>query len=144
VSDYGTDFYQWTRQQAALLEDKSWDPLDIEHLIEEVRSLGHGQAHAVESHLRTLLTHLLQWRDQPVRRKPRWRQSIGNARDEIDDRRRRNPSLRGKVPDYLARQYPKARRRAVRETGLPPATFPASGPWAVERVLDEDCWPEGG
>jgi hypothetical protein len=32
---------------------------------------------------------------------------------------------------------------AVDETGLPPATFPESCPWAVERVLDQDCWPEG-
>jgi hypothetical protein len=143
VSDYDTDFYQWTRRQTALLAERRWDQLGVEHLIEEVRSLGDEQAHAVETQARHLLTHLLMWRYQPVRRKPRWRRRIRHARDEIDDRLRRNPSLRGELEDAVARQYPKARRMAVDETGLPPATFPESCPWAVERVLDQDCWPEG-
>ncbi len=144
MSDYDTDFYQWARQQAALLEGKQWDQLDIEHLIEEVRSLGNEQAHAVESHLRNLLLHLLTWHYQPRRRSPSWRRSIGNARDEIADHLWRSPSLRRELEDFLAQQYPRARLGAVDETGLPPDTFPESCPWPVERVLDEVFWPERG
>ena len=142
MSDDGTDCCQWTRRQTALLAARRWDQLDVERRIEEVRSSGDGQAHAVETQARHLLTHLLMWRYQPVRCQPRWRRRIRHARAEIDDRLRRNPSLRGALEDAVARQYPKARRLTVDETGLPLDTFTESCLWAVERVLEPGFWPE--
>lgn len=44
------------------MHNKSWDKVDVEHLVEEIESLGSEQEHTVESHLATLLVHLLKWR----------------------------------------------------------------------------------
>jgi hypothetical protein len=52
----------------------------VEHLAEEIESLGGEQEHAVESRFANLLVHLLKWRYQRERRSKSWRQSILVAR----------------------------------------------------------------
>lgn len=70
--DYDTDFYAWTQAQVDALRAKDWAALDLPHVIEEIADLGNEQRHAVESHLRILLAHLLKWRYQPQRRRRSW------------------------------------------------------------------------
>jgi hypothetical protein len=141
--DYNTDFYAWTQAQAVALRAKEAKTLDWDHLAEEIESLGNEQRHAVRSHLRVLLWHLLKWAYQPDHRGPSWLTSIGNARAEIADRLEDQPSIRPLVPTLVASAYGRARRLAAAETGLPLATFPEVCLWLVERVLDEDFRPEG-
>jgi hypothetical protein len=142
--DYDTDFYAWTQAQAAALRAKAAPALDWDHLAEEVESLGQAERHAVRSHLRTLLWHLLKWHYQPRRRSKSWRVSIDNARDEIDDYLATNPSLVTALDDLLVSAYGRARKVAARETGLPLTTFPEACPWPIAQVLEEDFWPEEG
>jgi hypothetical protein len=63
-TNYDTDFYTWTQAQAALLRAKDWTQVDWGHLIEEIESLGDQYRHALQSHLRVLLWHLLKHRYQ--------------------------------------------------------------------------------
>ena len=140
--DYDTDFYAWTQAQAAALRAKDLAALDLEHLAEEMDALGNEQRHAVRSHLRVLLWHLLKWASQPDHRTPSWRTSIRNARVEITDRLDDYPSLRPHVPALLTAAYRPARGLAADETGFPLATFPEACPWPVAQVLDEAFWPE--
>ena len=51
MSDYDTDFYAWTQQQAAALRQKAFAALDLEHLAEEIESMGKRDRRAVESTL---------------------------------------------------------------------------------------------
>jgi hypothetical protein len=143
MSDYDDDFYAWTQAQAAAIRAKDWATVDLEHVAEEIECLGNEQRHAVRSHLRVLLWHLLKWACQPDHRSTSWRTSILTARVEIADRLEDYPSLRPRVPALLASVYPRARRLASAETGLPLATFLEACPWPIEQVLDEDFWPEG-
>jgi hypothetical protein len=140
-TSYDTDLYTWTQAQAAYLREKKWEALDIEHLAEEIESLGSEQAHAVESHLETLTLHLLKVTYQRQHRLS-WLRSIDNARTEIERRLRRSPGLRPQLPHLLAWAYPKARRGAARETRLPRDTFPNTCPWTLEQLLDEDFLPD--
>jgi Domain of unknown function DUF29 len=139
---YEQDFYAWLMTQAAHLRAKAWDALDIDRLVEEIEDLGNEQRHAVASHLRILLLHLLKWAYQPERRGESWRHSINNARAEIDGRLTMSPSLRSQLPTLLGWAYPKAQRAAADETGLPPAIFPETCPWSLGQLLDEDFLPE--
>jgi ribosomal protein L29 len=142
MSLYDTDFYAWSQAQVDALEAQQWHALDLEHLMEEIADLGHKQRHAVSSQLCRLLQHLLKWRYQPVHRSPSRRRSIRQARHAIARRLEQSPSLRQAVPSLLDGGYRRARREAQDETGLPLATFPESGPWSVDQLLDEDVWPD--
>jgi len=139
---YDTDFYAWTRQQAQALAAKDWSALDLDHLVEEIESLGSEQEHAIDSHLTNLLLHLLKWRYQPELRGRSWRRSALNARVAIGKRLRRNPGLKARLPAILVDAYADARKLAAVDTDLPLATFPEACPWDLAQVLEEDWWPE--
>jgi Domain of unknown function DUF29 len=140
---YDTDFYAWTQAQAAHLRAKEWPALDVDNLAEEIESLGASDRRALRSHLLRLTQHLLKWHYQPQRRGESWRQSIDNARLEIELIVADSRTLRDFLPEALTWAYPRSRKEATKDTGLPPATFPKTCPWALEQVLDEDFWPEG-
>ena len=144
MSTYDTDFHAWTRQQARALAAKDWPALDLDHLVEEIESLGSADEHAITRHLQRLLLHWLKWHYQPTHRTPSWRRSIRQARDAIADRLERSPSLRDYPAQRLPLAYRRARRDAADETGLLLATFPEVCPWPLVQVLDEDWWPEEG
>jgi len=141
---YGQDFYAWTQAQTALLEARQYEALDMEHLIEEITSLGISQKHALGSHLKNLVMHLLKWRYQPSGRQTghSWQSSIVNARDDIATLLDDSPSLRRDIPALLARRYRAARLLAHVETGLPLTRFPDTCPWTISQILADDFWPD--
>jgi hypothetical protein len=140
---YDQDFYTWTQTTAALIRVGTWQDLDPETLAEEIDSLGRSEHHALQSHLKQLVMHLLKWHWQPGRRQTghSWASTIINARSELAELVERSPGLRPHLLPALARAYPTARRLASVETGLPLPTFPEACPWALEQVLDDDFWP---
>jgi hypothetical protein len=140
--DYDTDFYAWAQQQAEALRAKDWAALDVEHLAEEVDDWRTTERRAVRSQLRLILSHLLTWVYQPARRTDSWRSTIANGRVLVQEDLEDLPSLAPELKTLAAWAYPRARRDAAQETGLPLATFPEVCPWAIEQVLAEDFWPE--
>lgn len=141
-SHYEQDFYAWTQQQAQRLRAGQLIDVDFEHLAEEIETLGASERRELESRLKVLLQHLLKWHYQPDQRSSSWSGTIDEQRDQLDSLLRQSPSLRRLVGEYLAFAYPKARRAAVRETGLNHALFPDVCPYAENDILDEDFWPE--
>jgi hypothetical protein len=139
---YETDFYAWAAQQAAALRAKDWAALDLAHLAEEVEDLRKTERRGVQSQLRLIVSHLLKWRHQPAKRTESWRTTIANGRVLVQEALEDLPSLARELPALATAAYPRARRDAAKETGLPLATFPEACPWPVEQVLDEDVWPE--
>ena len=141
---YEQDFFEWTETTANLVRAGRWYEVDVQTLVEEITSLGISQKHALGSHLKNLVMHLLKWYYQPSGRQTgySWSSSIINARDDIATILEDSPSLRREVPALLTRRYPAARRLAQNETNLPLATFPPQCPWTVEQILADDFWPE--
>jgi hypothetical protein len=141
---YETDVYLWSKEQAALLEARQFEVLDIPNLVEEITSVGASEHRALGSHLTNLVMHMLKWHYQPSRRRTgrSWRSSVINARNEIEQVLETSPSLRREAVRLLAQRYPGARRLASAETGLPLQTFPVECPWTIEQVLDHDFFPE--
>ena len=132
---YDTDFYAWTQQQAALLDGKHFDALDLEHLVEEIEGLGSSIEDSMESYWVVLLQHLLKWQYQPDQRSGSWRGSITKARNRVRKLGRKNLSLRCRWARMLEEAYPDARTEAAAETGLALDTFPpAPGIWRRR------CW----
>jgi len=139
---YDHDFYAWTNEQAGLLRAGKLSEADLEHIAEEIESMGKSEKRELISRLTVLLLHLLKWEFQPVRRGASWRLSIANTRDALTDHLADNPSLRSVLEASIDTAYRRARRDAALETGFPESTFPASCPWAFSQMMDENFWPE--
>jgi hypothetical protein len=139
--DYDTDFYAWTQAQAAALRAKDWTALDLEHLAEEIDSMGKRERRAVESYLEVRLRHGLKWVYQPDRRGRSWRRTLLVTRQRLDRLLRDHHPLREQLPDLIPTAYADARELAAAETGLPLQTFPETCPWTGDQVLAADFPP---
>jgi hypothetical protein len=67
---------------------------------------------------------------------------VRDQRDEIEAILVDSPSLRPVVRDTLSALYTRAKRKAIGETGLPEATFPADCPFTPDQILAEDFLPQ--
>jgi hypothetical protein len=139
---YERDFYAWANEQAALLRSGQVSAADIEHIAEEIESMGRTEKRELISRLTVLLLHLLKWKFQPERRGNSWRLSIANQRRQLGRHLRDNPSLKSRLPEALDDAYGDALNDAAAETGLALDTFPAANPWTFEQISEADFWPE--
>ncbi|MBS0961469.1 DUF29 domain-containing protein [Acetobacter thailandicus] len=139
---YDHDFYAWTNEQAGLLRAGKLSEADLEHIAEEIESMGKSEKRELISRLTVLLLHLLKWEFQPMRRGASWRLSIANTRDALTDHLADNPSLRSVLEASVETAYRRARRDAALETGLSENTFPSTCPWFFNQMMDEGFWPE--
>ncbi len=140
---YDRDFYAWANEQAALLRAGKLDAADIEHIAEEIESMGRRERRELLNHLRVLLRHLLVWTRLTSGRCGSWQSAITGNRKEIEYFLRGSPSLVDRLNDLVAEAYLRARLDAVIRTGLDEATFPAECPWSFPQIMDEGFWPEG-
>ncbi|MBW4658551.1 MAG: DUF29 domain-containing protein [Drouetiella hepatica Uher 2000/2452] len=138
---YDKDFYRWTREQSLFLGNRDWESLDVEHLIEEIASLGKQQERELESRLRILLAHLLKWQFQPDRQSNSWRATIREQRSAIARHLQENPSLKPYLPKAFTLGFEYGLDLAVRETNLSYDTFPSECPYSLEQVLDSSFLP---
>jgi hypothetical protein len=139
---YDSDFYAWSREQTELLRAGKLGEADIEHIAEEIDSMGRTEKRELISRLSVLLLHLLKWRYQPDKRGPSWEASIRVQRHRLADHLEDNPSLKPLTPQAIKAAYRDAVLETVAETGLPGSTFPEVCPWSFEQVLDAGFWPE--
>ncbi len=139
---YDQDFYAWSNQQAALLRAGDLQRADIEHIAEEIETMGKTEKRELISRLTVLVLQLLKWRFQPAGRGPSWEASIRVQRNRLVDHLDDNPSLKPLTPRAMQIAYRDAVLEAVAETGLPRATFPETCPWSFEQANDADSWPE--
>ena len=139
---YDEDFYAWANEQAGLLREGRLSEADIEHIAEEIESMGKSEKRELVNRLRILLLHLLKWQFQPSRRGATWEGSIINTRDELEDHLHDNPSLKSQILDALRSAYRRAVLDAVAETGLKKTSFPPTCPWGYDEIMDANFYPE--
>lgn len=139
---YEHDFAQWAQRQADLLRQGRLGDLDVEHLLEELDSMGASERRELINRLAILLAHLLKWRYQPQRCSNSWRLTIKIQRLDVAAVLRQNPSLRPRLNEFLNEAYVKAVLQAARETDLDEATFPGACPFTAEQALDDAYWPD--
>jgi Domain of unknown function DUF29 len=147
---YQTDYYAWTKQQAAelrkLLAARANTTLDLANLAEEVESLGRSDLATVRSQLRRIIEHLLKLEYSPAV-EPRfgWRESVIEARDVIPDVI--TATLRRDVDAEFAKTYQQGRRRAeaaLMRHGEREAAraLPATCPYSFDEIVSHDWYPD--
>ena len=146
---YNQDFYRWTQEQSAILKSGRYAELDIEHLSEEIESMGKSEKRELVHRLSVLLAHLLKWQYQPTYRGASWKLTVTEQREQVIDVLDDNPSLRATLSETRATQsetivkaYRYAVLQAAKETGIGQESFPADCPYSIEQMLQENYLPE--
>jgi hypothetical protein len=140
---YDRDFYAWSQEQARLLRSGKLSEADLEHIAEEIESMGKSEKRELVNRLSVLLVHLLKWQFQPTGRCTSWRLTIEEQRDRLVDHLADNPSLKATLGASIITAQRLAILGAARETGLDVGTFPTLCPWSFEQISAPDFWPAG-
>jgi len=141
---YDQDFYAWANEQARLLRAGKLSEADIEHIAEEIESMGRAEKRELVNRLIVLLHHLLKWQFQPGRRGSSWEATISVQRHSLERHLDDNPSLKSMLSVAIEQAYRDAVIEAAGETGLRRSTFPVSCPWTFEQIMDDGFWPGQG
>jgi hypothetical protein len=140
-SNYDNDFYAWANEQAALLRAGRLGQADIEHIAQEIESMGRTEKRELVSRLRVLLLHLLKWKFQPAGRGSSWEATVRVQRLDLAEHMKDNPSLKAIVSEAIATAYEGAVIEAAVETKLSESVFPSICPWAFDQLMDARFWP---
>ena len=124
IADYNKDFYAWLMKNADLLRQHKFNEVDIEHVAEELESMGKSEKRELTSRLTVLLAHLLKWKFQPALRSRSWKNTILTQRIDITELLEDSPSLHYELGERIAIAYEKARLSAEDETGIDKNNFP--------------------
>src|ERR1700679_4004614 len=101
TSLYETDFFAWANEQASLLRAGNLSSADIEHIAEEIESMGKSEKRELVSRLTVLLLHLLKWQFRPGLRGNSYRYTIKVQRRDLARHLADNPSLSAQLPALL-------------------------------------------
>ena len=119
MTDYDTDILTWAEHQAALLRRRAAGELvndaglDWSNVAEEIEALVKAQDRELASRINTIMLHLMKLQTSPAtERRAGWRDTIPEQRDEIERLLSGAPSRRSRVPEVIAEEISRARRRA--------------------------------
>jgi hypothetical protein len=141
---YQQDFPLWAERQAALLRARRFDELDLDNLIEEVEDLSRRERDMVESHVETVLEHLLKLELSSADRPRRgWLVTVDKQRSKLA--RKLTMTLRNHLQAEVPALYAGLRRPMARQlgrAGVPPDALPTACPYTLDQILDPDWLPE--
>lgn len=140
--EYEKDFYAWTIHNTKLLREGKLSEVDIEHIAEEIESMGKSERRELINRLAILIAHLLKWQLQQERRSNSWKYTIEEQRDEVLELIEESPSLKYEIQEKLDRSYRKAILWAATEMGVNKSIFKDECPFSLEKVLNKDFYPE--
>ncbi|MBC6419519.1 MAG: DUF29 domain-containing protein [Prochloron sp. SP5CPC1] len=136
---YDTDYNQWIQETVQQLQNRNFDPIDWENLIEELESMGKNDKRALISLLTRLLEHLLKlsyWESEKPRSGNHWSSEIVNFRAKIKTRIEDSPSFRPQMETFYEKAYPVALKSVSKLFSLPPEAN-----ISLSQALDEDWFP---
>jgi hypothetical protein len=135
AADYANDFYGWATETAEKLRSGRLSEVDLEHVAEEIESLGKSEQQQLSSRLVVLLTHMLKWEFQPEAQKGGWEATIKLQRLRIRRLLDKNPSLKPLFWETVEESYPLAVIHAAEETNKVEEDFPRTCPYSKEEIL---------
>ena len=147
---YETDFYGWTQEQAGrlrrLLDERAILDLDIEHILEEIDSLGRSDYRQLVSRFEEIAIHLLKLHYSTMLDCERlWKNSVRGQRNRIARLLKQSPSLRPRLGEALADGYEDALRHFGDEKLIElcmPLHLSGTSPFGVDDCLADEWWPE--
>ncbi|NES23887.1 MAG: DUF29 domain-containing protein [Symploca sp. SIO3E6] len=140
---YKTDEYLWLEETISLLKAHSLEELDLEHLIEELESLGKRDLNKVRSLLRQIMVHLLlleYWQEEQERNYRHWKGEVTAFRADLRDAL--TTSLENKLKEDLESIYRTPLKIVLQKTGLSSNTIPDNCPYSFAQLFNDNWYPE--
>ncbi|MEH2096858.1 DUF29 domain-containing protein [Nostoc sp.] len=137
---YETDGNLWLEETIELLKQKQFNKLDLEHLIEELISLGKRDLAKAKSLLRQIIIHVLllqYWQVEYERNHRHWIGEIKTFRYDLNNHLTTN--LINKLQDDLENIYQSAVDFVKTKTDL--TIFLEKCPYTLVQLLDENYLP---
>ncbi|ELS45511.1 hypothetical protein C789_4688 [Microcystis aeruginosa FACHB-905 = DIANCHI905] len=139
---YKKDYYPWIDKTIFLLENHQFSELDLENLIEEIKSISISQQKALKSNLSVILWHLLKYLQEPEKQTRSWALNLFEHRERIEEDLENSPSLKSFLTEENFKKcYNKARKKAAIETGINLDKFPNDCPFTLAEALDFEFIP---
>ena len=142
IPNYEEDFYGWVVANSILLKQRKFNEADMENIIEEIESMGRSEENQLTRRFSIILMHLLKWHYQPTLQCKSWKVTLREQRRASRRLINRNPSLKAKMDNYLFDAYEDAVDEAIKETGLDEKMFPSSCPYTLEKIMNDEFYPE--
>lgn len=141
IQEYNKDFYAWVTHNTDLIRQGRISEIDVEHIAEELESMGKSEKRELINRLAILLSHLLKWEIQPGLRGNSWKYTVKEQRIQIADLLDESPSLNHELEEKIGHAYKQAVIIAIRETGLEEEKFPKNCPFSLSQCLDDSFLP---
>lgn len=142
---YEHDYYGWILEQIRALRERHIEEIDFENVAEEIEDLGKSEKRAVQSHLETLIGHLLKLTYALTTSRQRnarlWENTVELARFRIRKLLDESPSLQNVLKQVADTAYHAARISARRSLGFARESLPETCPWTLEQLMDETFLP---
>ena len=138
---YDRDLALWSPEQARLLEQRRFAELDLQNLIDEVKSVGNSDKREIRNRLEILIAHLLKRRFQPGRRTSSWERMIREQRRALSSIIEDSPSHQHCPTDVFSRVYPAGYSQAAEDSGMDYTLFPDVSPFTIDRVMNGGFLP---
>ena len=140
---YEEDRNSWIVNNIALLKEKKFKEVDVEHLIEELDMANKSDKRELSSRLGVLIGHLLKLQFQPdYEVKKSWISTILRERFELIDLLEESPSLKSQIVERFPKAYKRALAIIEKETPIDLKVLPKECPYTLEQCLDEEFYPE--
>ena len=91
---YEQDYYLWLDKTINLLENHQFSDLDLENLIDEIKSISISQQKAIKSNLTVILWHLLKYLQEQEKQTRSWALTLFEHRERIEEDLENSPSLK--------------------------------------------------
>jgi hypothetical protein len=141
---YQIDYYLWLEETLRQLENKDFNAIDLENLIDEVSDLSRREKRRLESLVKRLFEHLLKikyWESEKVYNEKHWKKEIRNFRQQIKKELQVSPSLKNYTESILNECYYNARNLFSDGSEIPLDTLPENPIANLEEILDENWFP---
>ena len=146
---YDQDFNHWIETTIKQIQERRFQEVDWQHLVEELETMGKSEKRAFASNLMVLIAHLLKLRvqaDAPDSTKGSWYNSVIEHRARIKADLADNPSFNSLLEEAIAKAYKESRNLAIKQSKfaksgvrLPKESeYSLECPFTADQILNED------
>lgn len=123
---YDRDFNLWIEQTKLKIQNRDFDNMDWDNLLDEIDDMGKSEKRSLESYLQRLIEHILKlryWESEREQNSKHWQSEVINFRNLIKRLLKRNPSFKRYMEDVYPELYQDAIARLKVEFDIPTNAF---------------------